>query len=164
MSVPTRFSGKVLHAALASLLCIFAASAIGQIRSGVFTAVLQPTQETPPILASNAFGNAFFDFDVSTSMLCYSITYSSDGLPDLGSGETAAHIHGPAEPGVAAGIVFNISPVPSPVGSPKEGCVGPFTPAQRTDLANGLMYLNIHSNAFPGGEIRGQILLERTYP
>ena len=65
----------------------------------VHTAVLQPTQEVPPILASNAFGSAFMTVNVSDGMLCYSITYAESGAPDLASGETAAHFHGPARPG-----------------------------------------------------------------
>jgi len=34
-----------------------------------------------------------------------------------------------------------------------------FTAAQETHLLSGLMYVNIHTSAFPGGEIRGQLLL-----
>ncbi len=30
--------------------------------------------------------------------------------------------------------------------------------AQVADLLAGLWYLNLHTNAFPGGEIRGQVL------
>lgn len=118
---------------------------------------LQPTQETPPILTSNAFGSAVLTFDRRNSMLCYSITYSDGGLANFESGETAAHFHGPARVGQAAGIQFEISPSVSATGSPKVGCVGPLDPIQRRDLFNGFWYINIHSNAFPGGEIRGQI-------
>jgi hypothetical protein len=32
-----------------------------------------------------------------------------------------------------------------------------LTPAQRDELLGGLYYVNIHTAAFPGGEIRGQI-------
>jgi hypothetical protein len=69
------------------------------------------------------------------------------------SAETSAHIHGPALVGQNAGAIF-----PLPLGSPKVGAVGPLTPAQIADLSNGLWYVNIHTQGFPGGEIRGQIL------
>jgi hypothetical protein len=66
---------------------------------------------------------------------------------------SASHIH-QAPPGVNGGVIFGIS--------------GPFnnriakdfapTPAQITELIAGNYYVNIHSAAFPGGEIRGQLI------
>ena len=41
------------------------------------------------------------------------------------------------------------------------GVVNP-TPAQVADLFAGLYYVNIHSNVFPGGEIRGQLAADAT--
>src|SRR6185295_2296919 len=68
----------------------------------------------------------------------------------LSSPQTDAHIHGPAAPGVAAGVLF---PLPS-------GQVSDFkitlTAGQAQDLKNGLLYVNVHSSNFPSGEIRGQ--------
>ena len=129
-----------------------------------FSAMLQPGQEVPPILSNNPFGNAFMTFDLADSMLCYSISYTNAGAANLLSGETVAHFHGPARPGVSAAPQFNISPFPSPVGSPKVGCVGPLNATQRTELFNGQWYINIHSNQFGTGEIRGQVLFERPIP
>lgn len=119
--------------------------------------VMTPSQEVPPVLESNAFGVAFLTFEELTSTLCYSISYTDGGLDNLASGETAAHFHGPARPGEAAGVQFEISPNPSPTHSPKVGCVGPLDATQRRELLSGLWYINVHSNAFPSGEIRGQI-------
>jgi hypothetical protein len=42
--------------------------------------------------------------------------------------------------------------------SPKTGCVGPLTGKQMSNLKKGLFYLNVHSEMFPAGEIRGQVL------
>ena len=121
----------------------------------VFFAVLNSKQEVlDPKPDSNAFGNALMTFTNSDSMLCYSISYSALE----GGAETVAHFHAPASVGEAASPVFDISPAPSPLGSPKTGCVGPLTRADRAELRRGRFYINIHSTNFPSGEIRGQVL------
>lgn len=119
-----------------------------------FTALLTGGQEVPAN-DSKAFGVAFMTFERKTRMLCYSITFTDDKLTGV---ETVAHFHGPAAPGEVANIIFDITPDPSPLGSPKNGCVGPLTRRQVRELIRGLFYINIHSNVFPGGEIRGQVL------
>ena len=160
----SRLASSALCRILGSIVLLGMTSVAAQAQLAAFTAVIQPTQEVPPILTSNAFGNALVTFDVPTSMLCYSITYSNGGVADLASGETVAHFHGPALPGVSTGVTFDISPLPSPLGSPKVGCVGPLSVTQRTELVNGQWYINIHSNDHPSGEIRGQVLFERIIP
>lgn len=115
-----------------------------------YIALLNGGQEVPPN-ESESFGVAFMVFNLETDILCYSITFTGfvDGV------ETAAHFHGPAAPGESAGIVFTIDQVPSNV---KNGCVGPLTKEQANQLCEGLFYINIHSEKFPAGEIRGQVL------
>ena len=112
-----------------------------------FIAVINSGQVVP-LNASNNFGNAHLIFDKTTDLLCFSISY----IP-LMSGETRAHLHGPASAGSNAGVQLTL-----PLGSPKQGCVGPLSKQQRKDLEKGLFYINIHSNRLPGGEIRGQVL------
>jgi hypothetical protein len=111
-----------------------------------FKADIDATQEVPSNNSPGS-GTGCFTLDPITLELSFDISFS--GLTGV---ETAAHIHGPALPGQNAGVVF-----PLPLGSPKLGTVGPLTAAQVTDLTDGLMYVNIHSTLFPGGEIRGQI-------
>ena len=120
-----------------------------------FIALLNSGQENPPT-SSNALGVAFMTFNDDTRELCYDISFTS-----LVAAERVAHFHAPAPPGENAGVVFDISPVPSPFGSPKTGCVGPLDKDQSRDLRQGLFYINIHSEpplGFPSGEIRGQVL------
>lgn len=112
-----------------------------------FLSVLNGGQETPPV-ASNGSGVAHLTFDETTKMLCFSITHQL-----LGSAEILAHVHGPALPGTPAGVVFAL-----PLGASKSGCVGPLDKNQKSDLLKSLLYINIHTAGFPGGEIRGQIL------
>ena len=116
-----------------------------------FTALLNGAQETPPV-ASPSQGVAFMTLNKDTSALCYAISYSP-----LGGEESVAHFHGPGFPGQAADIIVAITPSPSPVGSPKNGCVTLEKDAIK-DLRKGLLYVNIHSSIAPLGEIRGQVL------
>ena len=113
----------------------------------LYRAVLEGVQEVPPN-ASPADGTALLYFDEVTKVLTYSVTFSG-----LVGTETAAHIHGPAPPGVNAAVLFPLAP-----GNPKIGSVV-LTLTQEGYLRDGLLYVNIHSQVYPGGEIRGQVLL-----
>lgn len=106
-------------------------------------------------------GSGTFTLDTTADTLTFDITFSG-----LSGTEIVAHIHGPAPPGVGAGILYDL-----PVGSPKLGTInlvdlpGPYTVAdQKADLLTGLWYVNIHSTTFPGGEIRGQMLVVPQVP
>lgn len=157
--------GRMLRAEMVTVVALgwtlFSAPKIA-FADDVFFAVLNSNQEIQnPKPNSNALGNALMTYTKSDSMLCYSISYTA-----LVAMETAAHFHGPASAGQNASILFPISVVPeggevaepSPFGSPKSGCVGPLSNTERSDLRKGLLYINIHSEAFPAGEIRGQVL------
>ena len=77
----------------------------------------------------------------------YSATYK-----DLTGPAVAAHFHGPAAPGANAPPVLPVTVTPSPLkGS------ATLTDAQIADLNAGKWYLNIHTAANPGGEIRGTV-------
>lgn len=116
----------------------------GQIVSAV--AVLDGAQETPPA-PGNGAGFGLFNVDLANNQVNYYIAMSSP----LSGPETAAHIHGFARHGLAAGVL-----VPLPAGSPKIGTWN-FNPGDADAIMDGLTYVNIHTAAFPGGEIRGQI-------
>lgn len=64
---------------------------------------------------------------------------------------TAAHIHN-APPGFNGPIIFDLGDPTSPIFIPSFD-MGPFI----TELFAGDLYVNIHTAAFPGGEVRGQI-------
>ncbi len=64
---------------------------------------------------------------------------------------TAAHIHvGP--PGNNGPVVFNLGDASSPI-----DVTGPIPPGGLNVLDAGNLYVNVHSEAFPGGEVRGLI-------
>ena len=112
-------------------------------------ATLNGQQEVPPT-SSKGTGTADFTLDPATRQLTWKVTYAG-----LTGPAAAAHIHGPAAPGANAGVAINLAP--NGVGNPIEGTTV-LTEAQMADLMAGKDYVNIHTAANKGGEIRGQIL------
>lgn len=106
---------------------------------------LDGLQEVPANL-SPARGLGFVAIDLGANTLTYREVFAG-----LGSAEIAAHIHGFSVPGINSGVQHA-----QVLGSPKCG-VWNMTPAQQGNVLANLAYFNIHSNVFPGGEIRGQI-------
>ena len=110
-------------------------------------ATLDGKSEVPPN-TSPGTGIADIDYDAATKKLSWKLSYSG-----LTGPATAAHFHGPAEPGKNAGVAVAI---PNATASPAEGSAT-LTDAQAADLAAGKYYVNVHTAANPGGEIRGQV-------
>lgn len=109
-------------------------------------ATLNGAQEVPAVNTQGT-GTATFMFDTVTRKLDWDISYSG-----LSGPAAAAHIHGPAAAGANAGVMV---PFPAPA-SPIKGSAT-LTEAQAADLMAGRTYVNVHTAANGGGEIRGQI-------
>jgi hypothetical protein len=92
-------------------------------------------------------GTADVTFDTATKLLTWKVTYSG-----LTGPATMAHFHGPAEAAKNAGVAV---PIPNPA-SGADGSAT-LTDAQAADLLAGKYYINIHTDANKGGEIRGQV-------
>ncbi len=112
-----------------------------------FKAALDSKSEVPPTMSAGT-GTADIDYDAATKKLSWKLTYSG-----LTGPATAAHFHGPAGPADKAGVAVAI---PNATSSPVEGSAT-LTDAQAADLTAGKYYVNIHTAANPGGEIRGQV-------
>jgi hypothetical protein len=110
-------------------------------------ATLDGKAEVPPNTSAGK-GTADIDYDAATKKLSWKVTYSG-----LSGPATAAHFHGPAEAGKNGGVAVAI---PNATASPAEGSAT-LTDAQAADLLAGKYYVNIHTAANPGGEIRGQV-------
>jgi hypothetical protein len=112
-------------------------------------ATMNAASEVPPN-TSTGTGNATVNLDKATKTLTWTVTYSG-----LTGDATAAHFHGPAAPGANAGVVVAIATgsVPNPAVGSKV-----LTDDQIADLLAGKWYVNIHTKANPGGEIRGQVV------
>jgi hypothetical protein len=110
-------------------------------------ATLSGASEVPPTTSAGK-GTADIDYDAASKKLTWKLTYSG-----LSGPATAAHFHGPAEAGKNAGVAVAI---PGATASPAEGSAT-LTDAQAADLMAGKYYVNVHTAANPGGEIRGQV-------
>ena len=109
-----------------------------------YSARLTGAQERPAV-ATAAQGTGWFV--VTAAGIDYRYTVSG-----LSGAITAAHLHG-AGIGVNGGVIVNL-PFVGTTGS------GSFVlgPADMTSFMTGLTYINVHTGANPGGEIRGQVL------
>ena len=113
-------------------------------------ATLSGTAEVPPV-NSAGMGQMQAEFDKATSTFSYTLRYSG-----LSGPVKAAHFHGPAEAGKNAGVALGISNAGE---SPVQGRAV-LTAAQAADLLAGKWYVNLHTAANPGGEVRGQVIAE----
>ena len=109
-------------------------------------ASMNAASEVPPN-DSKATGTLTATFDTGSKKLSWKGSYAG-----LSGPATAAHFHGPAEPGKNAPPVVTITnATPNFEGS------ADLTDAQAADLQAGRYYINVHSAAHAPGEIRGQI-------
>lgn len=111
-----------------------------------FTATLNGASEKPASTTSTATGEFVGELDPATKMLSYTVTYQ-------GLTPTAGHIHritkddgtGPPD------IMF------TDLASPITGTT-PALPESKIDsMAAGHYYVNLHTEAHPAGEIRGDV-------
>ncbi|HEX6704469.1 MAG TPA: CHRD domain-containing protein [Albitalea sp.] len=108
------------------------------------SAVLTANQEVADV-DSGAFGTATLSLDRASRTLTAEIDI--DGVV-----ATAAHVHA-GEAGVNGAVVLPLTLAGSKASLPATV----LSAAQLADLDDGKLYLNIHSAANAGGEIRGQI-------
>jgi len=112
-------------------------------------AVINAEQEVPRT-TSTATGNFTGSYNKSTRVLSYTVTYT-------GFTPTAGHIHRIAD------LNSQVGPVEIPFTTLTSPITGTAQLDQRleNELIGGNLYVNLHSQRFPAGEIRGNIRLKR---
>ena len=138
--------------ASAAMLLATAGCAVFTAHTAVLSAKLSASQEVPPT-QSMGEGTAKVWYNKQTNGLRWKVDYSG-----LTGPATAGHFHGPAQPGSNAAVVV---PFKAPLASPTIEGETVITAAQGEDLMAGRWYINIHTAKNPGGEIRGQVTLDR---
>lgn len=124
----------------------------GQIHLPVKVATLAGAQEVPPN-SSTATGTGSLMINPFTGAVAGRLEWS-------GVNATDAHIHRAAT-GVAGGIVVRGTVVTGSTGSLVINQATPLTDDVYAAFLQGNLYYNVHSAAFPSGEIRGQLVTGR---
>jgi CHRD domain len=134
------------------LALLVIAFATGQASATIKTyeSFLSGLGENPPNASpATGYGLAVID-DVALTL---TVNESWSGLL---APATASHIHGIAGVGVNAPVLFPFSGVPAATSGAIPQQVFSVTPTQIAAFDAGLMYFNVHTSVFPGGEIRDQ--------
>ena len=139
----------ILHTSIAVLALAAGLAAVSPVLAETVTmkANLASATEVPPN-DSAATGAVTLTYDTASKKLTWQGTYSG-----LSGAATAGHFHGPADPGKNAGVAVPITASSSPFQGSAD-----LTDAQAADLMGGKWYVNIHTEAHKGGEIRGQVM------
>jgi hypothetical protein len=135
----SKFAGLLVSAAL------FASPALAEMVK--MSATLDGAQQSPALNVAGK-GSAEVTYDTDSKQLSWTIEYSG-----LTGDPAAGHFHGPADKGANAGVAV---PFEGSLASPIKG-MATLTDAQAADLLAGKYYINIHTAANKGGEIRGQV-------
>src|SRR5438552_4637486 len=128
----------------------------------MYAAELRGANEAPPT-GSSALGGALVTFDFNNNTIAWEVNSSGVASPTL------SHIHRGAA-GVAGPVIINFATSPDQiVGGHTKGFAaiadrqtGALIASDLTNLASASTaigyYVNLHSTAFPAGEIRGQLV------
>lgn len=132
-----------------------------------YAAELRPGNEVPPA-NSSAFGSALVRFDLVNNTIAWEAVASGIASPTL------SHIHRNVA-GSNGPVIINFATSPDQIPGGRTRGSGPISAQQGSAfLASDLTalatpataagyYVNIHSSAFPGGEVRGQLAPANEY-
>ncbi len=146
MSISRR--GVILMAGMTGVAAWAVAS---QAAPATFKVTLTGAQQVPPVQTS-ATGTADLSYDPATRVVTWSVTCSG-----LSGPPTMAHFHGPAAAGKNGPVAIWLTEKGKPAASPIKG-QATLTPEQAQQFNAGEWYINVHTQANPGGEIRGQVV------
>jgi hypothetical protein len=127
----------------------------GQIRvDSPYIAYMNGGQENPSVNTA-ATGSGVVSINAAGTQALVTMNWAG-----LSGNATAGHVHA-GRSGVNGAVVCNLSPAAAASGTVQDFLCS-FTGAQMTSLRQGQFYLNVHTAANPGGEVRGQIQRRRS--
>ena len=145
------FTARIFTAAIPAAFAVLLLAGCSNSGSGapanlVKTVTLSGAEENPPVTTAAA-GTGSFTFDLNSGAV-------SGSVNTFGITANAAHIHEGAV-GVNAPVIVPLTQDAPGVWSVPPGMA--LSPSQLDSLRAGNLYVNVHSTANPGGEIRGQM-------
>jgi len=145
-----RFRWSVVLIVIMAMLAPAVVAAQGGVHSGPYAlgAPLTGAAEVPGPGDADGFGWARITIDLDASQLCFRLSVARV------EGVTAAHIH-QGMPGEAGPVVV---PLDAPVTGLSSGCVA-VEPALAASIVGNPagFYVNVHSEAYPAGAVRGKL-------
>ena len=132
---------------IATVLSLSALGAMAASNAVALSAKLSGANEVPANTSTGS-GTLEATLDTQSNVLTWTVTYSG-----LTGAVKAGHFHGPAAAGANAGVALGFT---GGVESPIKGSAT-LTAAQAADLLAGKWYVNLHTAAKTGGEVRGQV-------
>ena len=144
----------VIGVALAMLAACGAPAGTG------FTGTLSGAAEKPNPVTTSGTGTVTATLNGTTLTL-------TGAYSQLSGAPTAAHIHGPADANSVAGVLCNLSYTETAVGTGTLSASGAasnpcssyaWTTQNIADLEAGKFYVNVHTVANAGGEVRAQLI------
>lgn len=119
-----------------------------------FGSPLSGAAERPNPVTTNGTGTGTVVYNKATGVARVTVSFEN-----LAGNQTIAHIHF-GSPDQAGPIVFDIdtNATPPTTDTGTFSVDFPIDPVNLQRLQEGLLYFNVHSTAFPAGEVRGQIL------
>ena len=147
------FQGRMFAAGLFTALAAILLSGCGgggggtSVPNVVFKYVTLAGAQENPSVTTQAAGTGFFSFDLDTGAV-------TGNVVTFGLTATAAHIHVGAS-GVNGPVIIPLTQGPTNVWTAPAGSA--LNESQLASLRSGDLYVNVHSAANPGGEIRAQI-------
>jgi hypothetical protein len=118
----------------------------------IFYADLSADEESA-VTESPGVGRVNFTLERDTLKFTWVLMYR-----DLTSPPTGAHVHGPQTPGGEAAVLFNMAP--DGVASPTSGSKM-LNEGELAYLMSDRIYVNLHTEKYPAGELRGSIRKQR---
>lgn len=111
-----------------------------------YTATIDGASEKPASTTSTGVGSFVGRLNEATRTMSYTVTYS-------GLTPTMGHLHRVTNANGTGPVVFPFPNLTSPI----IGTATFSSQAGMDSLKNGFYYANLHTVAYPGGEIRGNI-------
>ena len=142
---------------LAGLALVAVMTSCGGAMTTTYKTTLAGSSEVPPV-TTTASGTTTATLDISTKVLTVTGTYTGLSGPVVAPG---AHIHGPALVTENKPVKFSLTYTPTNATTNTSGTLsGTFTltDAEIAEINDGKYYVNVHTTANPGGEIRGQLV------